>query len=577
PLWKAILTVAHNRQQDWEYIGVGALFALIIAMPAILFPKKPLFAWISLAVICLASYITMLSIIPQFGGVSGGDPYDYLSIAKSIQHGHNPFLNTKRLPGYPLLLVPTVASEKFDDQFVMRIVTSTAGIVGVLLIALIAQTLTNSWPVSLAAAVILAFQKDYIWTAMRPEPYAVYTALLLLALYFFLLCYKKQSQFLYIAFGLSLGYAAMTRQEGFVLGVVLGICSLLYEIARGKNISRFFLMYLPAFAVILPFFITNAVIYHNPFYIKYLEDDRLQIVNSFLAFQDALGATWGIIGSMWKTSWDQLERLNVNSAPLMAGIIGLWGWYSFNRFNKKKTAQRIITGLLLITILFIVLASVYLKSVFSGTFTQISAGFVLASIPIFLIETKWKGLVILLVALSQIGIATWFHPFPKHYEQSYPIIIAMISTALLARVPKRGLFTYSSLVVAILPFLLIGTMLGQKLNTTIDKQNANTALDSVTYRAARYARALPQPIGFDQAYLPARFYFDPDAKYFPPEDNPTPKMEQDWLAKNPLKTIVVTNAEKIFQNPYPNWTLIKTFKAAGDDDKIFESWIYSVH
>lgn len=120
-------------------------------------------------------------------------------------------------------------------------------------------------------------------------------------------------------------------------------------------------------------------------------------------------------------------------------------------------------------------------------------------------------------------------------------------------------------------------MLGQNLNTAIDKQNANTALDSVTYRAARYARTLPQPIGFDQAYLPARLYFDPVAKYFPDEDTPTPQMEQDWLAQNPLKTLVVSNGNNVFKKPQPNWTVVKTFKAAGDDDKIFESIVYSVH
>lgn len=577
-VWKAILTIAHNRQEDWQYVGIGLLISLLIAIPALV-PIQKSWKWvIALFTICIASYGVMLTIIPQFGGVSGGDPYDYLSIAQSIQHGQNPFLNTKRLPGYPLLLVPTFASHAFDDQLVMRIITSTSGILGIIFIALIARMLTSSWVPAIASAAILAFQKDYIWTAMRPEPYAIYTTLLLLALYLFFLSYQQQSKlWVRIAFGLCLGYATMTRQEGFVLAAVLGSFSLIYELVRGKNIVRFISMYTPAFVLVLPFFITNAITYHNPFYLKYLEDDRLQIVNSFLAFQDAVGATWGIVGSMWKTSWDQLERLSFTSATLISGVIGMWAWYACMRWNKNKTTQTVITTLLLLTSVGMVLASIYAKADFSGLFTQISAGFILASIPLFLIETKWRGFVLAVVLLSQIGIATWFHPFPKHYEQSYPIIVLMISTALLARVPNIKLLSYSALLAAILPFILISTMLGQKINTAIDKQNQYTALDSVTYRAARYARTLPQPIGFDQAYLPARLYFDPEALYFPAEDNPTSAMEQEWLAKNPIKTIVVTNAEKIFSKPYPNWTAIKTFKAAGNSNKIFESVIYSVH
>ena len=376
----------------------------------------------------------------------------------------------------------------------------------------------------------------------------------------------------------------MTRQEGFMLAVVLGISSLAYEVLAKResnwikdSVKRLSFMYLPALLIVLPFFITNTIQYHNPLAMNYLQDERLQPVDSFLALQDATGATWGIIGSMWKTSWTQLERLDFNSTPLLLGVLGLWAWYAYIRLTKKSVYKNMLIIALPIIAIGLIFASVYLKHNFAGIFTRVSAGFVLASIPIFLLETKWRGAVIALVLFSQIGIATWVHPFPKHYEQSYPLIVLLIATALLSRIPKRGILTYSSLAVAILPFILTGTILSQQLNTAIDKQNADTALDSVTYRASRFARTLPTPIGFDQAYLPARLYFDPNALYFPAEDNPTPQMEKDWLAKNPIKTMIVTNAEEIFSKPYPNWTVVKTFKAAGNDDKIFESIVYSVH
>ena len=577
PVWRAILTVAHNRQNDWQYVAPIGLFALFICLPA-LFPMKKGIMWrIALTISCITAYCIMLWIIPQFGGASGGDPYNYLSITQALQHGENPFINSKRLPGYPLLLVPPFASGLFDDQLVMRITTSTFGIIGAIFLVLIARSVTSSWLIGLASAIILLFQKDYVWTAMRPEPYAVYTALLLASVYLFLESYKKNRLYIFILFGACLGYAAMTRQEGFVLAVVLGMLSTGYELVRGKSWKRILAMYLPALLIIAPFLITNTIVYHNPFYTKYLEGDRLQIVDSFLAFQDAVGATWGVLGSMWKTSWDNLERLSLLSPALIVGVIGMWAWYGYTRLQTNKTTQRITGAVLTLCAIILIVLSVYTKHEFSGIFTQVSAGFILASIPIFFIETKWQGAIIGLVLLSQIGIATWFHPFAKHYEQSYPLIIFMIATALLARVPKKGVFAYGAFAITILPFLLISSMLGQGLNTAIDKQNANTALDSVTYRAARYARTLPGPIGFDQAYLPARLYFDPNASYFPDEDNPTPQMEQDWLAKTPLKTLVVSNGNNVFKKPQPNWTIVKTFKAAGNDDKIFESIIYDVH
>ncbi|MEO6077289.1 MAG: glycosyltransferase family 39 protein, partial [Candidatus Andersenbacteria bacterium] len=275
PVWKALLTIAHNRQHDWMYVAPFAGIALLLCLAVFNPFKKQYIYYIALGIALCCSYVIMLWIVPQFGGASGGDPYNYLSITQTIQHGQNPFLNSKRLLGYPILLVPTFASGLFDDQLVMRIMTSSFGIIAIIFLALIARQITSSWLVALASAIILAFQKDFIWTAMRPEPYAVYTALLCISLFLFFTCYKKQKVWIYILFGFFLGWSAMTRQEGFMLAVVLGICSLIYEIVRGKSWKRILAMYLPALLVISPFLITNFIQYQNPFHTQYLEGDRL--------------------------------------------------------------------------------------------------------------------------------------------------------------------------------------------------------------------------------------------------------------------------------------------------------------
>ncbi len=595
PVWKAIQTIADNRAEAWQYILPAIILALIIAIP-IYIPSKKLAWLITLAIICVAALAARFWVIPQFSGVSGGDAYNYLSITRSIINFDNPFTNTKRLPGHPLLFVPTLASGIFDDQQVMRTVSIIASIVTIIMTVALAKILKLSWPVAISAAAILAFQKDFFWTSMRPEPYTFYTALLISTLVLFFVAYKKTAVWWkYILFGLLLGYAAITRQEGFMLAVVLGVCSLVYELALSfrpccaprslgevgsrnprRSIVRFMCMYLPVLFIVLPFFIHNTLTYGNPLYTQYLEGDRLQIVNSFFAFQDATGATWGILGSMWKPSWEQLERLDITNNIFLIGFFSLIIWYTILRIKKIAAYQTVFGVIMTITFCTIIWAAIYVPSVFTNIFTITSAALILASIPLFLIEKKWRALVILLVLISQLGIATWFHPFAKHYQQSYPLIVLMISVALFSRIPKQK-FASSAIVAAlVLPFLVISSFLGQKINAAIDEQNQETALDSVIYRAARAARGSESPIGFDQAYLPARLYFDEVAKYFPAEENPTPEQEQQWLTENNIKTLVVTNADNIFKTPHPSWKTLVSFKAEGEDENLLVGTVYTI-
>lgn len=580
PLWKSIATIAENRANDWKYTAYAIALSLLIAIPALLGENK--WKWhIVIAIVCVLGLTARLAVIPHFGGVSGGDAYNYLSITQSIIHGVNPFENTKRLPGYPLMLAPTLASGLFDEEAVMRTMQAILCVLGAAAVTLLARSLRLSWPIAVTALAILLFQKDYFWTSMRPEPYGLYSLLLIAALWLYFESYQNSSNIKKILFGIVLGYAAMTRQEGFMFAVVLSICSLAFEIYTAYKTKliqtstlRLVRMYAPALLLVLPFFVHNSLAYGNPLYTQYLEGDRLQIVDSFLAFQDSLGATWGIIGSMWKPAWEQLERLPLTSPLFIGSCIALIAWYTW--LKKTKHVSGYLTICAWIIFIAMVWAAIYVRPLFTTNIPIVSAALLLTSLPIFLWETRWKGIVISLVLISQVGIATWFHPFPKHYQQSYPIIILMLATALHAGIPKNKAFTAASIAITTLPFFIVASMLTQKINAAIDSQNEDTALDSVTYRAARFARTLPGSIGFDQAYLPARLYFDEVAKYFPDEDYPTEEMQTKWLAENPIRILVDTNANHVFEKPDPSWKLIKTFKAAGKDDKILISSIYEI-
>ncbi len=575
PIWKYFVTTIQNERESWYYVAIALLATCIIGLP-VLFPKQKKLLLGVIAILLLSALLIRVAIIPQFGGVSGGDPYNYLFISQTISKLENPFANTKRLPGYPLILAPFLSSGMFDDQRVMRTIQTVASIVGIAFLMGIVRLLQLSWPVALGASTILAFQKDFFFTSTRPEPYTLYTALLLASLFLFFYSYTKKHSWIYVTFGFALGYGAMVRQEGFMLAAIVGACSLAYELYKGKSVRRFIQMYAPALLIVLPFFVHNALTYDHPLYTEYFEGERLQIVDSYRAFQDAAGASWGVIGSMWKPSWDSLERIELTNPVFLTSGLVLWVWFAAFAHLKLMRQSKVIAVGMWIAWIMLALWSIYAKTQFTSIFPVIAAGWMVASIPLFLIQTSWRGLVILLVLISQIGIATWFHPYPKHYQQSYPLLILMLATALISQIhTQKKLLSFSTLALTTLPFLIIAVYLSQNIIPMIDQYNESVALDSVVYRATRTAKNLPGPVGFDQAYLPARLYFDKNAKYFPAEENPTSEMEEEWLRNNKLQTIVIIRNNNVFDSIPDTWRKVQDFKAMGKDDELFVSTIYA--
>src|SRR5687767_15125022 len=106
------------------------------------------------------------------------------------------------------------------------------------------------------------------------------------------------------------------------------------------------------------------------------------------------------------------EAHEVDIVIALVGELGCacCGW----RLSGQAWAESI---LLIIISLTITLGAGYAylqgTSVFAGPFTQIAAACLLVS-PLAIVGlTRWPGALVLAIALSQIGIATWFHPFPK--------------------------------------------------------------------------------------------------------------------------------------------------------------------
>lgn len=546
--------------------------------------------------VILLALLSRLAIISRLYGASGGDPYNYLFITDRLINLENPFAGEKRLPGYPILLIPSLLYPSINPIAYMRVVSAASAAGTLVMIALLARTLRLSWPVALLSVTLLAWQKDFFWTSLRPEAYTLYAFLLVTCL---VLYFSADSRRLQILFGIVLGFAAMTRQEGLVLGVILLLSLLIGESYGiwttrksvgsspvGPTIRKLLFMFAPALLIVSPFFISNTIQHGNPFFSPYFQGERLQIVDSWNAFLDALGATWGIMGSLWKPSWDQLERYELGRPIFVTAMFGALVWYGMMTFLSKRKQRALLPfiGIVGFIVLSLVLwVSVSRPPLLAHNVPAAISALILACVIPFLLETSWRGAIVMLIAVSQLLIATWFHPFAKHYQQSLPLIVLGLSTILFSPLSRRigvhGISRLSQIAAGsalLLPFFLISGILIQSLPPFIDDSNAEAALDSVAFRAARFAKFQAKPVGFNEAYLPARLYFGDQAHYFPPEEHATEEQENMWLTEFNIQTLVVTNNTNILSKSRKNWKELANFKSEGEDERLFVSSVYTL-
>ena len=644
----------------WQYAGVvyqqnkeeilGKLIILLLATIVTILASELLWQkstklktqgrFLAIALLVATALWGRLQIAPNLGGVSGGDPYNYLLITKSIVNFENPFANTKRLPGFPLLLTPAFLSTNINDTAYMQGISILSALGIIILLPFTATTLGLSWGTGYTASALLTLQKDFLWTSIRPEPYTFFAFLLLLCitLFFSKSVFKnscrneifsvrgknaekgegviallrrvipyfgpnpgklqstrgfktrsKQKKWTPYAFSIALGYSAMTRQEGFMIALLFGIFALIsakeiYTRNR-RNIKDTILHYVktfgPALLIVLPFFINNTIQFKNPLYTKYFEGERLQIVDSWTSFQDASIASWHVIASLWYPSWDQLASVDMqDSTVLTTAFIATLAWLLLLLIKNKAQKHENILLIIYAGITLILVTNTVITGQEKPLLSLISTGLLLAGILPFIWQTKQRGIAVIILLISQIGIATWFHPFSKHYQQSIPLLMLLLSSAIslpISQTQKNIIGSTSKIIITTLGlwFLLMSPYhLIQDKNIAIDRHNANNALDSVIYRAVQKSRQYQGQHAFDQGYLQAWTYFGQQAHYYPPEQNDTIIEQIAWLEQNNTSTLVRLNDTKLFKEMPENWNLIETYKSEAKDEKILESFVY---
>lgn len=508
-------------------------------------------------VIAALAFDTRWYVIRQLGGVSGGDAYNYLFIARGIVEKHTLLLTDKRLPGYPIMLIPAIINKNIDAQLYMRLLQALSASGCIILIYALAGQLRLPWSVGLAASLLLAWQKDFFAISIRPEPYTLYACLLLLCLWLFFAARRPWQQ---ILFGIALGYTAMTRQEGFILAAVLFLASVWpFTRYRFVSVAR---MFLPALLIVLPFFMHNYIVSHNPVHSAYLdEDEKLQPVDSWHAFSDANASTWSIATSMWKPSWTQLELLMpYDDGVVVLALFAVVAWWIYTQLRSTNGAWAAA-----VIAINQKSAAKYLPMLFAGMLWFIPFGFIS--------RTKWRGAAVVAVLLTQGLIATWFHPFPKHYQQSYPLVILLVAATLFVLPPLKKYLSAIVWAALLAPFAAVCFILYSHLNVLIDFNNASAALDSVTYRAVKTALTLPGPYGYTADNLPARLYHKPDGVHF----------NSDTHQLGDIRTLVVTvpdNPPSNFDSHWPRysrgWHEVARFASEGKNEVVYRSVVYEL-
>ena len=77
--------------------------------------------------------------------------------------------------------------------------------------------------------------------------------------------------------------------------------------------------------------------------------------------------------------------------------------------------------------------------------------------------------------------------------------------------------------------------------------------------------------------MPATIYFNNARdKTYPSAEKSTFEEEAEWIARNNIKTMIVTNNNKLFKEPHQGWEQIASTKSAGKNEKIFEAKIYHI-
>lgn len=313
--------------------------------------------WIYL--IILFAVVLRIYLFLPIDNESGGDSFEFLLIARRLIEFEEPFVGVKRLPVYPLLLLPSYIMQ-IDGLFWGRLVNSLLAGLSVYVVYLINKKLKVPDFLNLFIALLFTTSQVYLFFSLRPLSYVLYTLLFVTSIYFAL---DKRL----VATSLSLGLLSMTRHEGFLVALFIFV----YQIVvtdRKRWVSKLLLPGLIYLLIVSPFFISNYINHNNFLYLGYLDDG----------------------GGLYPPS--NLDEFRINLSKISNAVYTAWGNPAIINRGIK-----------------------YIRWVFVFS----SAMMVLGAFTFFKKASKEK-LMILTLIVSQFLVALWLQPSGRYIQHLIP-------------------------------------------------------------------------------------------------------------------------------------------------------------
>lgn len=433
----------------------------------------------------LAIFIFVLAFRIYFAakitGVSGGDAYNNLFIARYIYEGQNPFEGARRLPFYPLLLVPTQFLG-IDPILYSRIVSSIAGSAIAVVIYLFASSFGLSIFSSAVISLLAGMSPSSLFVSVRPLSNSTFAFLATLSIYLFYKIYKEKKLKFSYTLSVVMGFLSMTRHEGFIISAIL-ILFLAVKAWNGKRIKELIISLIPYALIVLPFFINNLITFKKLFYSDYLEyPEGLWMPQNFNEARRNYQMIINIIPAMWFSSDKYLILGKLLSFMSIFGIVF---------FAKKQKAL---------------------------------------SIPL------------IVIVISQILISYWYQPTIRYWLQIIPFIIFFsvfgFETIFSKLKSLRYIYLSASMLLVVLSVVstyhhMSGTVRDLNMNTTGEYLLRKALLDNVKSTSGK--------IGLPADYPQAIYFLKDRGVYYttrPPKNDPIETQEK-WIKDNRIQYLII--------------------------------------
>lgn len=463
---------------------------------------------IILVLIVMFNLCIRLFFVRHIEGISGGDFYNYLIMARRIIRLENPFLNElyieKRLPVFALLLLP--GHLFFSEPAIWgRAVSIISALAALAVLYLLGRELKIRASVMLFAVFLLGIQPTVLLYSLRPLSHTFFTFMVLLSLYLFSRARSNRDIFL---LGLVFGLTAMTRHEGFVVAAVLLPLIVVRDFLEGRGakfgFKRAVLAFVPFLVCSLPLFANNLILYGNPFFVEYMKGESLQIPGRGGLIPENFEKTKWVFLSLWGSlPYFPIKWLFIPFVTLLLGLSVI----------KDRLKGRVGWGLLYYLFFVGTVIAFWRGSGFTlwQTFAFLASCLTVLGGLKFVFETKLRGLPLVLVLLSQAVLVMFIQPWARHFQHTFPLLALFLALGLFWFFDsKQGIL--AAVFATLFSFAALYFSYGS-VGASITRHNVGILKTKPLVEAVKYTRGLGGVIGFEAPQAHTVYVLENKARY----------------------------------------------------------------